>query len=159
MKKMVEIPMHSLEDLMTWHAQQASRFENLAEEHRKKYEPLGRYGESVVRGDYRKATFHRMAETVCANAIVARGQGDVFANKRPLAGPGGCVGLAPHPAGAGADAVCIAPDGPEVCGLPETDPTHATHGSEEDRLSPTYLEDLAKRARATPGSFWPSTGT
>ncbi|SAK83895.1 hypothetical protein AWB81_04249 [Caballeronia arationis] len=69
MKKLVDIPMRDLEDLLDWHAGQAERHERLEKQHTEKYARFGKHGACIVRGDQKRADFHRRAVKVVASAL------------------------------------------------------------------------------------------
>lgn len=69
MKKLVDVPMDNLQDLIDWHTDQAGRHDRAAERHREKYKAYPKGGQSVVNGHLRRAVFHRKAATLAANAI------------------------------------------------------------------------------------------
>jgi hypothetical protein len=71
-KKVIEIPMRDLEDLLDWHAGQVERFTKLKTSHETSGKYSGKYGASVVRGDGQKIDFHQRAVNVIQAALEAK---------------------------------------------------------------------------------------
>jgi plasmid stabilization system protein ParE len=69
MKKLIDIPMRDLEDLLDWHAGQAERYEKLEKHHTAKYAAFPKHGGSLIRGDQMRAAFHRRAVKIVAGAL------------------------------------------------------------------------------------------
>jgi hypothetical protein len=73
MKKLVEIPMGSLDDVFAWHASQVKRFENL----KKKYSDdqmalkLPKWYANKIKVVQRKIDFHQSIATVVDAAIMS----------------------------------------------------------------------------------------
>jgi hypothetical protein len=80
MKKLVDIPMRDLEDLLDWHARQAERYERLEKHHAEKYAADAKHGASIMRGDQQRATFHRRAVRAIASALDDRARAKCEAN-------------------------------------------------------------------------------
>jgi plasmid stabilization system protein ParE len=76
MKKLIDIPMRDLEDLLDWHASQAERFEKLEKHHAEKYAAYPKHGGSLIRGDHMRATFHRRAVKIVASALDDRARAE-----------------------------------------------------------------------------------
>jgi hypothetical protein len=97
MRMLVEIPLRSLEDLRDWHQGQVDRFTNLKAHHETKYGPLGKYGQSVLRGDQYKIDFHQRAVDILQSNL--NEQTKLFQNEeRGDQHAAGCAQLA-SPAG------------------------------------------------------------
>lgn len=91
MKKLIDIPMRDLEDLLDWHAGQAERYERLEKHHAEKYAAYQKHGGSIVRGDQKRADFHRRAVRVVASALDDRARADCKANCTVPAGQSCCT--------------------------------------------------------------------
>ncbi len=152
---MVEIPMHTLEDLLEWHTGQAERNERLLESHKTKWGDCGKYGDTVLRQDQRRAQFHRMAAAVAAKAIEDLGGVNVQVARSADPEPKRRAELASTSVGISPEPLCVPQGRPTVSRVPETDQAHGERRSEEDRLSPSSSES----PRRSGGFHWPSTGT
>jgi hypothetical protein len=91
MKKLIDISMRDLEDLLDRHASQAERFEKLEKHHVEKYAAYQKYGGSIVRGDQPRANFHRRAVRVIASALDDRARAQCKEHCTVPAGQTCCV--------------------------------------------------------------------
>jgi hypothetical protein len=155
MKRLVEIQMHTLEDLLEWHTTQADRAERLLETHKKKWSGYGKYGDTVLRQDVRKVEFHRMAAAVAAKAIEDLGGVNVQVGRSPDQEPVRCAQLASTSVGISPEPLCVPQNGPKVSRVPEADQADGADRPKEDRLPSVSSESTGKRT----GFHWPSTGT
>jgi plasmid stabilization system protein ParE len=94
MKKLIDIPMRDLEDLLDWHASQAERYEKLEKHHAEKYAAYPKHGGSLIRGDQMRATFHRRAVKIVATALDDRARAQCKENCTVPVGQTCCVARA-----------------------------------------------------------------
>lgn len=71
MKKLVDVPMGNLQDVIDWHRETAVRCDRAAERHRKKYECYPKGGAAVVNAHLRRAEFHRKAALLVERALMS----------------------------------------------------------------------------------------
>jgi hypothetical protein len=71
MKKLVDVPMGNLQDVIDWHNETAARCDQSAERHREKYKGYPKGGAAVVNAHLRRGVFHRKAAEHVARAVLS----------------------------------------------------------------------------------------
>jgi hypothetical protein len=71
MKKLVDVPMGNLQDVIDWHLETAERCDRAAERHRERYKIYPKGGAAVVNAHLRRAEFHRKAADLVQRALMA----------------------------------------------------------------------------------------